>query len=200
MDEPANLFGSITKKKQYDCLFFALFPGEEAAVKIANVSQQLRDEHGLRGKSLLNDRLHVTLHHLGDYADGLPPSLVSEVHEAASNFRASPFEVTFDRAMSFARTVENRPYVLRGNEHSDGGLADLMAFQKKFFLAMCRAGLQGPKSNVKFTPHVTMLYDRQMLEEQAIEPVTWVAQDFVLVHSLVGMTQHIHLGRWPLQT
>jgi 2'-5' RNA ligase len=101
--------------------------------------------------------------------------------------------------MSFAGSPKNKPFVLRGNERNDGGLAALTGFQKAFYLAMCRAGLQGPRSTAKFAPHVTLMYDSQGVPEQAVEPIRWSAHDFVLVHSLLGQTRHIHLGRWPIR-
>jgi 2'-5' RNA ligase len=198
MTQPSDLFGFTPSNKPTDRLFFALFPGNEAVMQIANVTQQLRDEHGLTGKSLSNDRLHVTLHHVGDYAGGLPQGLVETVKEAASKVAATAFDVTFDRAMSFLGRPRNKPFVLRGNENSDGGLATLMAFQKAFYLAMCRAGLQGPRANAKFAPHVTLMYDDQGIPEQAVAPISWSAHDFVLVHSLLGQTKHIHMGHWTL--
>ena len=202
MSEPSDLFGVIPPSKPTDRLFFALFPSDEAIPQIVKVSQQLRDQHGLTGKSLSNDRLHVTLHHVGDYAGGLPNGLVEAAQEVAAKITMPPFDVTFDRAMSFAGSPRNKPFVLRGNERmnvgSEGGLAALMAFQKAFYLAMCRAGLQGPRANAKFAPHVTLMYDSQGVPEQAVEPIRWTAQDFVLVHSLLRQTKHIHFGRWPL--
>jgi RNA 2',3'-cyclic 3'-phosphodiesterase len=197
MTQDSDLFGAIPPAKLTDRLFFALFPSEEAIPQIVKTSQQLRDEHGLTGKSLSNDRLHVTMHHVGDYAGGLPNGLVEATQAVASTIAMPAFDVTFDRAMSFSGRPRNRPFVMRGNERSDGGLAALMAFQKTMYLAMCRVGLQGPRANAKFAPHVTLMYDDQGIPEQAVESVHWTAHDFVLVHSLLGQTRHIHLGRWP---
>lgn len=200
MPVSSDLFGSIPSTKPTDRLFFALFPSEEAIPHIVKTSQQLRVAYGLTGKSLSNDRLHVTLHHVGDYAGRLPDGLVEMAQEAASKIEMPAFEVTFDRAMSFAGSPRNKPFVLRGNEGRAGGLADLMAFQKEFYLSMCRAGLQDPRANAKLAPHVTLMYDSQAVPEQAVEPIRWSAHDFVLVHSLLGQTKHIHLGRWPAHT
>lgn len=204
MTQDSDLFGAIPPPKPTDRLFFALFPSDEAIPQIVKTSQQLRDAHGLTGKSLSNDRLHVTLHHVGDYAGGLPNGLVETAQDVASKIAMPAFDVTFDRAISFAGSPRNKPFVLRGNERmnvgSEGGLAALMAFQKTMYLAMCRAGLQGPRANAKFAPHVTLMYDDQGIAEQAVEPVSWTAHDFVLVHSLLGQTRHIHLGRWPART
>jgi 2'-5' RNA ligase len=200
MNEQSDLFGiqeSPHPTKPTDRLFFALFPSEEAIPQIVKTSQLLRHEHGLTGKSLSNDRLHVTLHHVGDFAGGLPDGLVEAAQAVAATIAMPAFDATFDRAMSFAGRPRNRPFVLRGNERHDGGLAALMAFQKSMYFAMCRAGLQGPKANAKFAPHVTLMYDDQGVAEQAVEPICWKAHDFVLVHSLLGQTKHIHLGHWP---
>jgi RNA 2',3'-cyclic 3'-phosphodiesterase len=198
MTQDSDLFGEIPSTKPTDRLFFALFPSDEVIPQIVKTSQQLRDEHGLTGKSLLNDRLHVTLHHVGDYAGGLPNGLIEAAQNVAAKIAMPAFDVTFDRTMSFAGRPRNRPFVMRGNEKHGCGLAALMAFQKTMYLAMCRAGLQGPKANAKFAPHVTLMYDSQGVPEQAVEPIRWTAYDFVLVHSLLGQTKHIHLGRWPV--
>ncbi len=199
MPQDSDLFGEIPSTKPTDRLFFALFPSEEAISQIVKISQQLRDEHALTGKSLSNDRLHVTLHHVGDYAGGLPNGLVEAARQVAAKVVMTAFDVIFDRAMSFAGSPKNKPFVLRGNERNDGGLAALMAFQKTMYLAMCRAGLQGPRANAKFAPHVTLMYEDKTVADQAVAPISWLAHDFVLVHSLLGQTRHIHLGRWPVQ-
>lgn len=48
------------------------------------------------------------------------------------------------------------------------------------------------------TPHVTLLYDDRHVAEHAVDTIRWTVQEFVLVHSLVGQTLYIPLGRWPL--
>ena len=183
-----------------DRLFFAILPDPATAVKIGDFTQQLSQNHGLRGRPLLADRLHITLHHVGDFA-GLPDDLVDSACQAAAKIHAAPFDVTFDRVLSFGRKSRNRPIVLLGNQTTSGGLADLMVFQKDVYAQMCRAGLQGDKQiarqNAHFTPHTTLLYDMNEVPEQAIEPISWRVTEFVLVHSLLGKTKHIHLARWP---
>ncbi len=61
MTQSSDLFGQIQLPKPTDRLFFALFPSDEAIPQIVKTSHKLRDEHGLTGKSLSNDRLQVTL-------------------------------------------------------------------------------------------------------------------------------------------
>jgi 2'-5' RNA ligase len=50
----------------------------------------------------------------------------------------------------------------------------------------------------QFNPHLTMLYDEQIVLEAGIPPLRWTVHDFVLVHSVNGEARHHHLARWPL--
>ena len=201
MTQQSDLFGEIPPPSPTDRLFFAILPDPATATRIGTFTQQLSSEYGLRGRPLLADRLHITLHHLGDFA-GLPDGLVDNACQAAAKIHAAPFDVTFERVLSFGRKSRNRPIVLLGNQTTSGGLADLMAFQKDVYAQMCRAGLQGDKQiarqNVHFTPHTTLLYDMNEVPEQAIEPISWRATELVLIHSLLGKTKHIHVARWTL--
>lgn len=176
-----------------DRLFFAIFPDAAAAAKIAGLAQQLREEHGIRGKPLKTERFHVTLHHLGDYA-GLPQDLADVACAAAASITATPFDVTFDRAASFSTAPRNRPFVLRGGD----GVASLIAFQQTLGDALKKTVL-GRWAKPAYTPHVTLLYDDSSVAEQAVPAVSWTAGEFVLVHSLIGQTVHLSLGRWPLR-
>ena len=176
-----------------DRLLFLTYVDPDAAARIARRVPDLRAEHGLRGKPVAQDRLHITLNHLGDHA-GLPQDMVALAREAAGTLAMAPFEVEFDRVVSFGGKPTNRPFVLRGS-----GLAQLMAFQKALGLAMARTGTRiGKWAEPNFTPHVTLLYDNKSVAEQPVEPVRWTVREFVLVHSLQGQTRHEVLGRWPL--
>jgi 2'-5' RNA ligase len=50
-----------------------------------------------------------------------------------------------------------------------------------------------------FKPHVTLTRDDKRISPKPIDPISWMVRDFVLIHSLLGKTTHIHLARWPLQ-
>lgn len=176
-----------------DRLFFAIFPDAAAAALIEQLALRIREEKGLRGKPLLLDRFHVTLNHLGDFW-GVPPSIAAPALEAGSHVKAKPFEIVFDRVESFRNRPRNRPLVLRGQKR---GVASLLAFQKALGQAMEAAGL-GKRVETRFTPHATLLYDDRGVMERAVDPISWTAREFVLVHSLLGKTKHIPLGRWPL--
>ncbi|MGH8163243.1 MAG: 2'-5' RNA ligase family protein, partial [Rhodanobacteraceae bacterium] len=148
---------------------------------------------GLRGKPLPAARLHVTLHHLGDYA-GLPSGLIATAKEVAARVAMPAFEVTFDSASSFAGRPRQRPLVLRGDEV---GVAALQSLQRALGDAMTAAGLSRHVER-KFVPHITLLYDDKLLAPMSIERVAWTVCEFALMHSLIGRRDYRMLGRWPL--
>ncbi len=175
-----------------DRLFFAIFPDPATAATIAQRADALRGAHQLTGRPLAPERFHITLHHLGDHA-GVRRDIVAMAGEAAESMTTPSFEVAFDRAASF-HNGGNNPFVLQGGD----GLEALKAFQRDLGLAMARAGL-GKLVDRSFTPHVTMLYDRRLVAEQALSPIRWTVDGFTLVHSLLGRTEHIPLARWALR-
>lgn len=174
-----------------DRLFFALFPGATPAAQTYALQQDLRVRHGLWGRALAIDRLHVTLCHLGDYS-GLPQAVVARARDVASRVRAEPFSVTFDSALSFTGRPRNRPFVLRNRSGGSG----VEAFQRKLAVELKACGLG--KFARPYTPHMTLLYDTADVAEHSIDPIAWTATEFVLVHSLLGQTRHIRLGAWQL--
>lgn len=187
--------GGFAAAPQTDRLFFAVYPDAQAARHIAELAQSLRAEHGLRGNPLRADRLHVTLHHLGDHA-GLPEPLVATASEAAAGTAAQSFEVRFDCVASFPGRARKRPCVLRGG--SEDANAPLRAFQFALGEGLRIAGL-GRYLERRYTPHVTLLYDEHALAPEAVASVGWTVDELVLVHSLIGRGEHRVLGRWSLR-
>jgi 2'-5' RNA ligase len=176
-----------------DRLFFAIFPDPPAAARIASVAQSLRVEHGLRGRPQQADRLHVTLHHLGDHV-GLRSDIARAAEAAAAQVAMPPFGIAFDNASSFSGRTRNLPLVLRAGS----GVGSLEALHAAIGARMAAAGL-AKWVKPAFVPHVTLLYDDRGLAPQAIEPIAWTVREFVLVHSLLGRTEHRVIGRWPLR-
>jgi 2'-5' RNA ligase len=193
VSEQMSLAGFQPAPRPTDRLFFAIFPDAGAATRIARLAGHLRGEHGLKGRPLVADRLHVTLHHLGDYV-GLPQDTVDAAGKAAAAVAMAPFEVAFDRVVSFDRRPGNRPMVLRGGD----GLAALVVLQQSLGAAMKKAGL-GRWAKPGYAPHVTLLYDDRCVTEQAVETIGWTTREIVLVHSLLGRSLHVPLARWPLR-
>ena len=105
-----------------------------------------------------------------------------------------PFELVFDRVVSFESRSGRHPLVLQGSD----GIAGLIAFREVLGAAMQKAGLwRCVKPH--YQPHLTLLYDGRRVAERTVEAVGWTVQEFVLVHSLYGRTRYAQLERWPLR-
>jgi len=177
-----------------DRLFFAVFPDTAAVEAIARLADNIGRRHDLRGAALKRERLHITLHHLGDYA-GVPAAVVEQAQHAATQVVAAPFEVAFDRVGSFAGRAEKKPCVLLDAE----GDTPLQRLRKQLGECLIHAGL-GKQVTREFTPHLTLRYERTLVPEQSVAPIAWTVGEFVLVHSLLGKTEHRMLQRWTLSS
>jgi len=166
-------------------LFFAVLPSEEERARIGDLIASLR----IGGVPMRLDRLHITTLSLV-VGDTLPEGLAQEAAEIAASIRMPAFRVIFDRLVG-----GNRSALLLPSEP----LEALRMFRERLGFALMRAGIAFRQSG-GFTPHVTLLYGGQPMPEQEIEPISWLAQDFVLIDSLVGETRHIEVGRWPLRS
>ncbi|MBB4216008.1 hypothetical protein FHT79_003195 [Rhizobium sp. BK212] len=46
---------------------------------------------------------------------------------------------------------------------------------------------------------MTQLYDRKAVPAATLDtPASWTASEFLLVHSVLGKTEHRIIDRWPL--
>ena len=95
------------------------------------------------------------------------------------------------RPINRSSSPGNNPFTLQGGE----GVKTLIAFQQALALKMAGEGLKPDK---QFLPHVTLLYDGQVVPTQDIAPIHWTVDRFVLVQSKLGQTQHIVLQAWDL--
>lgn len=169
-------------------LFFAIHPGEEDAARIAAWSAQWHAERDLRAMHVEPDRLHVTLHDLGEH-DELPRDKVELAIAAASRLHLPRFEVAFDSAMRFAKGA----CVLLGGENAE--VAALAAFRQRLGEVLADAGFAPKRA---FTPHLTLSYMRGAMEPATVEPVRWTAASFALIDSRRAEGVHEVLGRWAL--
>lgn len=193
MSEQLSLRGFDTAPRLTDGIFFAVLPDAGAAVRITHRAWRLRGALGLKGEPFAIERLHVSLHHLGDY-EGVPPGIVAAASEAAATVVMPRFNVAFDRAMSFSGRPANLPFVLYG----DDGIAGLMVLHQRLGTAMRNVGLWR-WAKPHYTPHMTLLYDTEHVAEHAVETVRWTVREFALVHSLHGRSRYVPLARWPLR-
>ena len=178
-----------------DRLFFALRPDARTAQRIEALAQDIRQAHGLHGKTLGPSRFHVTLHLVGDFIGPVPQEVLDQALAAARPVaaRASPFAVGFDSAASFTRKRRNMPLVLLGQE----GLQDAARLQQDLMAAFVDAGLAREPLQ-RFTPHLTLLYDDIPLAPRPIEPVAWPVDALFAMRSLLGRSRHEVLARVPL--
>jgi 2'-5' RNA ligase len=186
-------FPGFQPRAARDVLFFGLLSPVDTAAAILKAGDGLRHLHGLDGRLIGPERLHVSLHGVGHY-DGVPKSIVERAYEAGAMVSTSPFPLMFDRVMSFGNKCDRRPVVLLPGYD----LARLFTFHRALGEAMKRVGI-GRHVTRHFNPHITLLYDRRVVPEQPIDPIRMDVQDFVLVHSLVGQSRYIELARWPLR-
>lgn len=176
-------------------LFFAIRPDAPTALRIEALGQSLRRDFGLRGKSLGSERFHVTLHLIGDFADGIPPHMMSAALEAARPVAAlaAAFYAGFDRVASFPRAQRNRPLVLLGEE----GVQGIVALQQALLHSLAAAHL-APRQGRPFTPHMTLLYDDIPIAPRRVEALIWKVRELLLVRSLLGRGRHEVMARLPL--
>ena len=175
-------------------LFFGLFPDAEAALRFSRFGDRFVAENGLPGSRLERERLHVSLHHVGDYAR-LRTRFVHAACRAAAAVAMAPFDVTFGLISSFDGTAardgtpRRRPLVLLGES------APLLELHRALGAAMARNGLR-PSAGI--TPHMTLLYGPKPVPRQPIAPIRFTAGELVLVHSRLGLSRYETVGRWPL--
>ena len=169
-------------------LFFAIFPDPPALASIGRVAARLQAEKVLRGRWMATAKYHVTARFLGDHGD--PAAVIARARAAAAQVRAAPFDITFDRIVTF-RGRHQSPCVLRCTSESDAAIEALWR------------GLGGASSVTRaeavgrFVPHLTIAYADRMLDAPiAIEPVVTRIESFALVDS--HHAQHEALARWPL--
>lgn len=183
--------GGFAAQHPTDRLFFAVMPPPALAQRIAALAGQLREQFGLRGQPRPTGHLHVTLHHLGDFA-GLPQQRVDEACASAAGVALPSFEARFDRVASFRGRPGKHPLVVLGAE----GEAGLAGLYESLGTRLAVAGLA--RRERAFVPHITLLYDARIVEPRQIEPFGWTADEFLLIHSLLGRKEYRVLGRWRL--
>lgn len=176
-----------------DPLFFAIYVETHAAAQAMQIARRFSDRSGLKCVLMKPERLHISLHSLGLYF-GPGHANLAKGCEAAATVDFPPFEVAFNRVVTFQGTPGNRPLVLCSDSRSDA----LTGFSDVLGVALIKAGL-GRFIARSFTPHVTLLYANGGIAECDVECVEWTVREFVLVRSLHGRSQHRVLARWPLR-
>ena len=176
-----------------DCLFFAVTPTAAIAARIAERADRWLRRQDVRGLLRPPGLLHISMNGIGIYR-GLPKRVVHAAIEAGSRVEMAPFEVTFDRVMSF-KSRSRSPFVLCAAVDPSG----LLNLRSTIGATMQSVGFRDT-GRASFKPHVTMMYTDDMMDQARVdEPIRWTVRDFVLVHSLQGRGRHVHCRRWPLR-
>lgn len=177
-------------------LFLAVMPKAATTQHIHGFAHVLRQTRSLRGTPLPADQLHISLIGLGTHI-ALPINFLAALNAALSRLDQPAFRVRFDHVQTFrnkSRVSGGYPIVLLGNE----GVAGLDALYTSLISTLSDIGLTGWPSRI--TPHVTLLYDRQGIPGQAIEPIEWDVCEFVLLCRHVNQNRpYTLLKKWFLQ-
>ena len=178
-----------------DRIFFAVMPDDAAIAGINRLTAELKGRHGMRGRPIVDAKLHATLCNLGDFP-GMPASLIARAGQAAASVAAATpeFDVAFDTAQTFVNRSRNRPFVLTGGD----GVTGLMALYKNLAQALRKVGIAGNPPG--YTPHITLLYDDVTAAPEPVPATQWGVRELLLLHSRIGQNQpsYTTLGRWPL--
>lgn len=183
-----SLGGVFDSPPQYR-LFIGNWPDASAVERLTRLTERLGTGGTMPGRPVDPDRLHLTLHHLGDFVDQIPPSLLPTAQAAAATVRMPPFEIVFDRIGG-----TRGQFLMR----SSNKLVALRDFRQALTTALIKAGLRR-YIDPAFNPHVTLSYDFSDAPEMSIEPIGWTVREFFLTESLLGKHKHITRGAWTLR-
>lgn len=182
------------RPKRSERLFFALFPTPQTSIRLGRFTDRFLRENHLGDKRLRAERLHVSVHHVGDYRR-LRGKHIYAATEAGNAISMRPFEVTcrfitgFKGAPSTGGKARKRPLVLLGEGN------ELFELHRILGAAMEKNGL---RASDHFLPHITLSYGWTQTPLQAIEPIRIRINDLTLVHSSLWLTHYDVVVRWPL--
>ena len=162
--------------------FYGLQPPRRECALIGVHRDAIEGAHG----HVTDDRIHLTLSITEDFED-YPEDLAQTLLTIGNDTAAAPFLVSLDRLSGGSRSIALRP------SRKIRNLSDL---HRKLDHGLTRRRIR--RRDWSFSPHTTLAYRTGKPFQQPVTPIAWDATDFVLIHSIVGATQHIELGRWPL--
>lgn len=167
--------------------FFALRPSVADAARLDAFAEKLMTSHGVTGKRVGAERLHITLELVGHDSD---ERVVEAACRAADAVRFSAIDARFDAAVTFS--APSGPFVLLGGEGLDG----VRELRTALGCAMAEHGFTPQRS---YEPHMTLGYDpRHRVERIGLDPIGFQIAEFALVKSHIGLSRHEVLRVWPL--
>ena len=183
MPEQLSFLGRKTMRN----LFFAIRPDAGATQRFAHLMADLHARQ-IMGRPWYADRLHISLHQVGEFIDQTPRRLVDAAATAAADLAARPFDVTFDMVGG----TENAFFARASN-----AAPAIHAFRKGLAATLIKSGLR-LRLNPRFTPHVTLSYGANTAPVRPITPVSWTVNDFALIESVSGERHYIQHGCWRI--
>ena|SRR5579871_5894898 len=156
----------------------------DAAVRIQSELLNRSDECA----PIRPDNLHVLLFPLWE-GEKVSADLIEIATTLVLAIDGKPFEFKFDKLASVPR--QNGFSTVLAASHTPG---ELYALQRKFvsrFEGLSKAG--------DLTPCLALLDTDRVIESKPIEPVRWVAREFLLLHTFLGEARQEIVGRWPLR-
>lgn len=154
-------------------LFFALWPGQGIRGQIIAATDELCARYPIEGRRLNPERYHLTLKFIGD---NVPARAEASALKVAADIIAPPFGLQLDQAGSFRN---NDIPIWLGPSQVPPALAYLAESLGRAF------GERPRRGSGSFKPHLTILRNAAaQLPTQAIRPIEWPVQGFVLIRSV----------------
>jgi len=167
--------------------FFALRPALADAARLDAFAEKLLALHGVTGKRVGPERLHITLELVGHDSN---ERVVEAACRAADAICFPAIDARFSAAMTFS--APSGPFVLLGGD----GLNGVRELRTALGWALAEQGFRPPRT---YEPHMTLGYDpRHRVERIAIDPVGFQIAEFALVKSHIGLSRHEVLRTWTL--
>ena len=173
-------------------LFFALWP--DGPTRNAIDAQRAAIAHDYAGRATRPDTLHLTLLFLGNMPDLEVPTLLA----CGDRIRAGSFTITLDARCHF----EAAKVAWLGATDPPPALDALYRALRDEVMAAGFGGVDDGFAS-PFAPHVTIARHCTLFPQpRAVAPITWLAQDFVLIdsRSTPGGPVYRVLRHWPLQS
>lgn len=164
---------TISGSKSTARVFFALWPRQDCLVRCVGEAARLHALCG--GRETRGETIHLTLVFIGDIERDILPRLI----EAASTICVPPFAVDFD-TLGYWR--HNRIAYLAPTSTPE----PLLTLVTRLEAALTILGVEFDRRCYK--PHITLVRRGdcpEMRHASAIEPITWPADEFVLVESVL---------------
>jgi 2'-5' RNA ligase len=164
-------------------LFFALWPDEAAAGRLARLAGELAQRCG--GKAVPAEKIHLTLAFLGNVGDDRVDDVL------AIRVDAPAFAMRLDCKGAFRKVG----VAWAGAESAP---RDLVVLQSALMEKL--TGLGFALDERAYLPHVTVVRKiRDAVARGPIEPIEWRAREVTLVRSDTGTGRYTLLNGWHLR-